>query len=650
MAAAIQVIYCKDDANTNELTSSPASVDDESNFRKALLRALHELENEKEQPEAVEERGNGKIIQKAHSASLTFYSDTNEVATTKEYEITASSTTEPTFVTTPDTSQPEKEEYKDSNVVFQNSEGVVEHTVTSYEKEHRDIDGGNLEQILTSSSNSFLPPPKEEEQQFAKSIQDEKVSEPNTNTIENVQKSTSKPTTETTTVNTPSTTTDESQAKAEEVQFFSAPLVAAFTVHQDEQGHPKKVEPIFKQPIVDGTQKHFNDENEKLKHNELLKQQEKIQKQLKFEQIRIEEEQKQQLNQEELRRQREKALEQVQLQQKQRALEQEIFRLNFNLQQQQEFLIKQQEQLRFRNNAQPFLPIPNPGNNQVSNIPNKNIQPLSTIQRPVIQPLPTGQQVPLVQQPNVPQNALSIQGLPVKPGQVFNNGFDSVQNAVSLQPSITFDPLVENGKLPVNGQILPIKPAINFHTPLIQTSQFQQFHSLSPVVSNFNQLHNNVHALSQQQNTRFLRQENSVGNFVNKNTESFSIQQSIQPPPVQNNLIRSPSFSNELTAFRTFFPQQSNRYFRSNTEGTFQAPQSNRFFRSNAEGTFGAPTNFYRQGNDHQLNNLLFSSGAFRGRSNEDLNLVSKVLSLNHDNRYAASTINQRRIPYYRNA
>lgn len=33
----------------------------------------------------------------------------------------------------------------------------------------------------------------------------------------------------------------------EDVQFFSAPLVAAFTVHQDERGVPKSVVPIYKQ-------------------------------------------------------------------------------------------------------------------------------------------------------------------------------------------------------------------------------------------------------------------------------------------------------------------------------------------------------------------------------------------------------------------
>ncbi|KAK4880916.1 hypothetical protein RN001_004235 [Aquatica leii] len=47
---------------------------------------------------------------------------------------------------------------------------------------------------------------------------------------------------------TTTTTTEESQAKVEDLQFVAAPLVAAFTVHQDELGIPKSVEPILKQP------------------------------------------------------------------------------------------------------------------------------------------------------------------------------------------------------------------------------------------------------------------------------------------------------------------------------------------------------------------------------------------------------------------
>ncbi|XP_031370456.1 putative uncharacterized protein DDB_G0271606, partial [Apis dorsata] len=41
---------------------------------------------------------------------------------------------------------------------------------------------------------------------------------------------------------------DDSKDKTEEVKIFQAPLVAAFTVQQDEQGVPKSVVPIFRSP------------------------------------------------------------------------------------------------------------------------------------------------------------------------------------------------------------------------------------------------------------------------------------------------------------------------------------------------------------------------------------------------------------------
>ncbi|KOX80711.1 hypothetical protein WN51_01999 [Melipona quadrifasciata] len=44
------------------------------------------------------------------------------------------------------------------------------------------------------------------------------------------------------------TDSNESKVKTEEVKIFQAPLVAAFTVQQDEQGVPKSVVPIFRSP------------------------------------------------------------------------------------------------------------------------------------------------------------------------------------------------------------------------------------------------------------------------------------------------------------------------------------------------------------------------------------------------------------------
>lgn len=61
-----------------------------------------------------------------------------------------------------------------------------------------------------------------------------------------------KPTVVTPTVSTKNNVTitelDDSKDKTEEVKIFQAPLVAAFTVQQDEQGVPKSVVPIFRSP------------------------------------------------------------------------------------------------------------------------------------------------------------------------------------------------------------------------------------------------------------------------------------------------------------------------------------------------------------------------------------------------------------------
>nr|CAI5827986.1 unnamed protein product [Callosobruchus analis] len=144
-----------------------------------------------------------------------------------------------------------------------------------------------------------------------------------------------------------------------------------------------------------------------------------------------------------------------------------------------------------------------------------------------------------------------------------------------------------------------------------------------PVAQNFN--HQFQFGLPQPQVTRFFRQEAGVGNFGVNQDNSFAIQQSIQPPPVQNEIFRPQTFPN--------------RFFRSNLEATFQSPggffqppqnqNNNRFFRSNLESTFTNNNYFRPQEQNLNLNNLLLNSGAFQGRT-EDFNIVSKVLSLNH--------------------
>ncbi|CAG9857861.1 unnamed protein product [Phyllotreta striolata] len=473
---------------SNEVAAPPSKVNLDSNLRRALLKALTELENEEA---SREDSGSSDIVEKASASSVSIISHDDGV------------TVAPDFPTTT-TFQPEK-----VTVVFQRSQSHEQPTITTLEKDY-----GDEESIQTSATNNFGNQP------FGKDSQSSKTEKPpNQNSIFNEEKTftkTQKP-----------LQIDESEAKVEDVQFFSAPLVAAFTVHQDEAGLPKKVEPIFRTHIPTKSQEQIIIEKEQ--QIKLAKQQEHAQ---------LVQQQREKIRLEELKRHQEK----LQLQQKHKALEEEIYRLNLSLRQQQQILLKQQEEFRAR--ANPFVPL---------------------------------QSVP------------------------FNN---QQQN---FKPNVAFNQPADAGKLPANGQFLPVKGPVDFRTPFPISN------------NNFNE---------QIQSNRVFRQNIGFGNFgfnnnnnnFNRNPNSFSIQPSITPN-VNNN------FRNQLPI------QQPNRFFRSNNnaEASFssflQPPnppvqaQNTRFFRSNAD----------LPGQNYQLSNLLYNSGAFRGKSSEDLNLISKVLSLHHD-------------------
>lgn len=543
--------HCKEENNSNEVSVSPPSVTLNVNFRKALLKALIELENEDNKNNLEED--SEKVVEKASASALSVYTS-SEVA--------------PRTSTTP---RPATEKPKDSSplILFQKSQAVEQSPITTFERE--DLDPFNdAEQILTSASNSFTVPDKNSLRSDSES---RSISKGVLNLIKYDKPTTTQYNKGESTTAVPSSSTEESEAKAEEVQFFSAPLVAAFTVHQDEQGIPMKVESIFK--------------------TGQKKQEEELQ--------RNRPEEVQQVDQ------------QLELQQKQKILEQEIFRLNLNLkqqqflnQQQQElFLRQQQEQLRFRSNDQPFLPIVNPTLIQFS-----------------------------TEKPSVNPVIQFGQSLPTKPAQPFNTEAINSNSGVTLLSSVAYDPLLEAGKLPLNAQILPVKGAINFHTPIIQTAAFQQFHSVpqaTPVVGTLNQLRigQPQFTVSTPQGNRVFRQEVGIGNHLNtdfnRGASSISIQKSVQPP---NLLQVNPSF---VQSFNMAQPQQGNRIFRSSLESTLTAPQQNyRFFRSNPESTFRSANSFNRPQSNNQLSNLLYNSEAFRDKVPEDINIISKVLTLNH--------------------
>ncbi|XP_044259046.1 signal transducer and activator of transcription C [Tribolium madens] len=483
----------------------------DANLRRALLKALTELENEENEKKQQTLHSlphidtSDKIVEKASASALSFFASTE------------SSITEKTTTTEAATAKP--------IVVIQKSHGLQHKPITTLEK-YTSETVNEHEQILTSASSSFTS--SSNKFSFAK------TEKPNINLVSNDAKATTKfvkPKVEVTTV---TTTTEESQAKVEDVQFFSAPLVAAFTVHQDERGLPKSVEPIFRPKI----------------------------------------EQKVKPKQETLNPQQDQLRTQLALQEKQKALEAEILRLR-QQQQQQNYLIRQQqilhqqqlqlqkqkildERTRILNNQQSFVPL------------------VTTTQR---------------------------------------NEFNTRGSLVSFQPSISFTSHQHpTGVLPLNAQQLPLKNAANFRAPFIPNENLQQFNYLShqrpPLESSVSQFNFQPTvqpqlSLTVPKHHRVFRQEANTGNFFNSGFNNFN-----------------------------------------------QAlPQQNRFFRSNLQSITSPQYNFNRIQPpivNQQLNHLLYNSGLIRGKQQEDLNIVSKVLALNHyggDYRFDSSNVSEQRVP-----
>lgn len=387
----------------------------------------------------------------------------------------------------------------------------------------------------------------------------------NDNSIQNNEANTKpRPTTASTTTTTTITTTttpkpthnDDGEniedVSKKDVQVFQAPLVAAFTVHQDERGLPKSVVPIFQQNLQAPTKASLEPLVQQLPisqgpdiskaHPVFISQQIALQRQL---------EEKQRILEEQLR--------QLQIQQRQQ--EELLRKQHFLLQQKETQRQQQQQQLYFE--QEQF----------------KRQQLLAEQQR-----LQENQQFNNFQLPNS-QKANNFLVPPTRP-----------QNAqVTIQSSV---PLDQNNFL-VSQQQLPNREAVDFliHLHNQHRDQFPlQENHLPPGISNFLQpgpvapsFHqgpnfNQIKSVedqfrqgNRQQGNRVFRHETGVGNFgFNNNQQAYN-------------------------RFNTFNPVQSNRFF----------------------------TNRQNQFNDSELKQLLVRNG-LNGRSHEDLNIVSKVLSLNH--------------------
>lgn len=495
----LATVSAKDD-ESNEISSYPRPpVNLDANLRRALLKALTELENEEnaklKQNSASSNtvislphlNTNGKIVEKASASAVSFYTDAiaNAPSTTIQ-AITTSTTTEKS---------------RDRPIVIvQRSKGLQHKPITSIE--NTELDPFNdAEQILASASNSFRGPSK-----FA--YNNANVNKNDLNQLDNYKsRPTKSPKLETSTATTTTTSTEESEAKVEDVQFFSAPLVAAFTVHQDKQGLPERVVPIYKQLAQTSTQK----------------------KQI---------EQKLHLNQEQISPE-------IGLQEKQKLLEAEILRLQ-QQQQRQNYLIRQQqiyheqqlqlqkekllqEEIRIRtNNQQTFLPVTTTNFNRF--------------------------------------NAQASQAK----NQLNNHSQDVKGSLVSFQPSISFNSnqvSIGDSSLPFNAQILPTKEAVDFKSPILQPIIYRPFSYLTqqqpPLVkSNSNNFNFSPSLVSQQtqqvtlsapQRNRVFRQESDTGNFLNSNYVNYQNQVLQQQQQPNNRYFRSnlePTFTSSQNANR----------------------------------------------------------------------------------------------------
>lgn len=670
--------------DNNDVTASPGNVD--TNLQAALLKALKDLESEEPHKAKYFDKDNNSIVEKASASAVSILTrnDALVVSSTPSANVTERVTsTEKPFV------------------LLQKSEGEHKLTISSFEKFKEP------EQIDTSATSSFVL----SKQDIEKTNHNSKGLSSPINSIEKENKIATRAVFETTTSLT-TTSTEESEAKVENVQFFSAPLVAAFTVHQDELGLPNKVESIFKAAVnnqnptplttqektknenllknkeqqqyeIQQKQKSLEDQILKLNYN--LKQQQLAfqqqfndqQQNLKYNSV-IESQDKINFNhvskvQEELRLQQ-----QIALQQKQKALEEEIVRLNSKLKQQQlnwqqqvnlqQRNLQQQQNIQQQNLQQQNLQQQNlqqqklqQQNLQQPNIQLQNFQPLNlqqhNLQQQYVQQQnlkqeklqqqqqfllqqeqlrlasrqlsPISHRIPL----NLGESVFStVQQLPIKEAQKFSAPEILTPSSNLLQPSISFNSINEAGQLPLNGQFLPIKGPVNFHSSPIGQPTFQSFSAPALPLSSIVQ----PNVFQQQlplvsnipQGVRILRQETGVGNFGNQAfkqpSNSFSIQKSIVPTQfTESTLIRTnigQETSNHLEPNRNQHKQNQVPSFSSSVihpQITELNPGNsrNRFFRSNLESTLVAPGHFYSPyQNNHQWNTFLPNSGGLRGR------------------------------------
>ncbi|XP_055537414.1 transcription factor SPT20 homolog [Wyeomyia smithii] len=422
-------------------------------------------------------------------------------------------------------------------------------------------------------------------------------------------------------VTTPSTTTTEApthnadgenieKVKSEDVKIYQAPLVAAFTVQQDQQGIPRNVIPLIQSPpkkntaefktptplstipvvqsppVVTQTQpttvintvaqlntRALEEKNRLLEQQLItLQTQQRIQEQLLRSKI-IQEQQLILQQQQQLQQQRFRLEEETQLRLQKFEEEQRFFRQQQQQLQQQQFKVQQQQQ---QQHQQLFK------------------------SHPVQQPQPIIQQSQQLQQPpqfvqELPRNTPAVQFIP----------------SVSLPGKAT----------PISvEQQLPFKEPVEFQPFVLRNSFFEQVKSISPPAqSQFPIIPPSPPQLSKQQLLPL------------KSFQPFTVNPFPAPPVIPSQL----PLDQQLPLV------QRNRVFRHETgTGNFglnlpqtQAlpePQTNVAFRASQPiPIFPQNGGFTPLRNDNQLQNLLVQSG-ITSRSAEDFNIITKVLALNH--------------------
>lgn len=555
------------------------------------------------------------------------------------------------------------------------------------------------------------------------------------------------------TVTTPVEEEDESKSKAEDVQFITAPLVAAFTVEQDDKGLPRKVIPIYGNKQSESTLQIQNSAQNlqatlEAKQRQLEQQLRILQEQKRQHEILL---QRQSLSKEQLSRQNtanhnfqhdqninlnvQNDLSLLQSQDyRQRQVTSDHNRINIPIPTQKDIstlrptkevsgtvvafqpsIVFQPNSIRNDLNQKPITTFNNrlpqnvntqftqvvtqnsvPQFNQLQNTatrfnqatnqnPQTQFNSQNTVQQTQFNSQPVRQQTRFISQSSVPQfsqgntqfgqftqnfspsfdqNQLNI-GLPQRAPSQFNQGFitpsielshtlpqqrapTQFNTGFSTLPVNQFNTGFNQVQSPFNhqqfsqNQALPIKSAVDFQKAIsVPISDSQNF-------------------LTQQQIPNQVR-ENSFINNDQYLQDFFYRQRTLVPPPPRTNRVNRHEAQIGNFGINDFnqnnnFPQRFstinyNTQNLGNTQGF--TDQRNNVFNNRQPQTNQAYNSHLTPSNvDYRLKNLIYQSGLGHGRGQEDLNIVSKVLSLDHTGNYqnnflfGESNVSERRIPF----